>query len=89
MLTLKYWMKISLKRGSVEVVFLLPIMKHILNILEIIKWLTDVIIRHENYFTSFISYIFILYKCFYLIFYRFYIFFIYLFNDILSLKVLW
>lgn len=26
------------------------------------------IIRYENYFTSFISYIFIIYKCFYLIF---------------------
>ena len=35
--------------------------------LEIIKWLTDVHIRHEILFTSIISYIFIIYKGFYFI----------------------
>ena len=39
------------------------------------------ITRYEMYFTSFISYILIIYKCFYLIFHFYFMINVYLFTD--------
>ncbi len=64
-------MKFSVKKGGgiLEVVlFATSLMKHILIILEIIKWLNYVMYKYEIQFTSYNTYILILYKCFHLIF---------------------